>query len=97
VSVASATTAPELAAALAALPPGTAAGTRAGLDALCHALTTVTRMRFVSGDGAPDAAALAEAIEVGRAEVSRLSRERFWRGVRRAATPARWRAWISRP
>jgi len=97
VAVTSATTAADLARELTALPAGAPIARRAGLEALHAAMATFTAAQYASGEEAPDAVALARALEGGRAEAARLARERLWRGSRSVAIKPVWREGVARP
>lgn len=96
-AVTSATTTADLSRALATPPPGATVQQRVGLEALHAALAAFTGAQYVSGDGAPDERALADAIEAGRAEASRLARERLWPWSRPVTAPHAWRDGAARP
>jgi hypothetical protein len=95
-AVTSATTASDVARALAALPLDASLAHRSGLEALRAALSVFTAAQYASGDAAPDGAALATAVETGRAEASRLERERLWPWSRPATSPGAWREGAAR-
>jgi len=91
VAVTSATTAADVARAIATLPADAPLQKRSGLESLQSALTVFTTTRYVSGEARPDAGALGVAVEAGRAEAARLARERLWNWRARPSAERAWR------
>lgn len=87
-SISSATTAADLARAVAGLPAEAPAADRAGLESLQSALATFTAAQYAAGEPESDSVALASALDAGQAEAARLSRQRLWRWPRPAPAVA---------
>jgi hypothetical protein len=95
-SVSSATTPADLRSALDTLPASASPADRQGLEALRDALSSLTAAQFAEG-GTPDALAMSTALEAGRSEAARLTRDRRWQWLRRRSPPRAWRQEGARP
>ena len=96
-AITSATTAADLAQGLAALPPDAPLEQRTGLEALRDAVAAFTAARYAATESAPEADALAHALEAGRTEAARLARASRWQWARRALPPVPWREGTAQP